>query len=122
MGTSSGDFYSQTHAAVHGRRQLGPVEVKSHADPDLNAAGGDPLVVTAVGSALGLAWDNPTGVTAGAPGVFTGGTDLPFSLQELVWLGALGETVAWLTGESVVLGDGSSAYWDGSGWVAGVAP
>jgi hypothetical protein len=29
---------------------------------------------------------------------------------------------AWDDGQSVVLGDGSRAYWDGDSWEAGVAP
>lgn len=31
-------------------------------------------------------------------------------------------TAAWTGGKSVLLGDGSRAYWNGSTWVAGVAP
>lgn len=29
---------------------------------------------------------------------------------------------AWLSGQYVLLGDGSQAYWDGTAWVAGTAP
>jgi hypothetical protein len=59
-------------------------------------------------------------VTAGAPGSFTGGR--PYNLTDLRAQGALGETTAWTTGQSVALQDGSSAYWDGNSWEAGTAP
>lgn len=64
-----------------------------------------------------------TGVTPGEPGSFTpSGATVPYDLAALQDLGALGETTAWDTGEYVVLGDSSFAYWDGDGWVAGTAP
>ena len=68
---------------------------------------------------------NPTGVTAGTPGSFTGGTGdlaIPADLTTLQGLGALGETIAWTTGQYVVLVDTSNAYWDSSAWVVGTAP
>lgn len=46
----------------------------------------------------------------------------PQDFDELVSLGSAGNTDAWAAGESVELGDGSFAYWDGSAWQVGVAP
>ena len=63
----------------------------------------------------------PTSVTAGIPGTF-GSNPIPYDLAELRALGAIGETTAWTVGQYVVLGDGSSAYWDGDSWEAGTAP
>jgi hypothetical protein len=64
----------------------------------------------------------PTGVTPGTPGSFTpAGSTPPEDLTALQALGALGETTAWTTGEYVVLGDASSAYWDGDSWESGTA-
>jgi hypothetical protein len=62
----------------------------------------------------------PTGVTAGTPGSFTpAGATVPADLTALQALGALGQTTAWTTGQSVVLGDSSSAHWDGDSWESG---
>jgi hypothetical protein len=61
-----------------------------------------------------------TGVTAGTPGSFTGA--VPANLAALQALGALGSTTAWTVGQSVALGDSSTAYWGGVAWIAGVAP
>lgn len=63
-----------------------------------------------------------TGVTAGEPGAFTpSGATLPANLAALQALGDLGETTAWATGENVVLGDASTAHWDGDSWESGAA-
>ena len=37
-------------------------------------------------------------------------------------LGALGNSAPWTAGQYVTLGNGSSAYWNGTVWVAGVVP
>lgn len=64
-----------------------------------------------------------TGVTPGIPGSFTpSGATPPSTLSVLQGMGALGETTAWTTGQYVVLGDTSHAYWNGSAWAAGEAP
>lgn len=63
----------------------------------------------------------PSDVTAGSPGSFPT-SPIPYDLAELQSLGALGETTGWTTGQHVVLGDGSQAYWDGDSWEAGTAP
>lgn len=47
---------------------------------------------------------------------------IPSNLAALVALGAFGNTRAWKTGEYIVLGDASEAYWDSSAWQAGRAP
>ncbi|MFG2923883.1 hypothetical protein ACGFYA_20535 [Streptomyces sp. NPDC048305] len=62
-----------------------------------------------------------TGATAGAPGAFTpAGSTAPFDLVDLDLVTA-NPTTAWTTGQHVVLGDGSSAFWDGTDWAAGTA-
>jgi hypothetical protein len=62
-----------------------------------------------------------TGVTEGSPGAFTpAGATIPANLTELQSSTIVG-TGAWTTGEYVVLGDASSAYWDGDSWTSGVA-
>lgn len=70
-----------------------------------------------------------TGVTAGTPGAFTPtGATLPANLAALTSDPVVGvggtsaPTTAWTVGQYVLLADASSAYWDGSAWVAGAAP
>jgi hypothetical protein len=62
-----------------------------------------------------------TGATAGTPGVFTPpGSDSPDDLAELQDSGVVASpATAWTTGQRVVLGDASTAYWNGTAWVAG---
>lgn len=67
-----------------------------------------------------IAGHTATGVTAGEPGSFTGGT--PIDLADLQSQGALGETTAWAENEHVILQDASHAHWDGDSWEAGDAP
>ncbi|MEU9126582.1 hypothetical protein AB0D08_00440 [Kitasatospora sp. NPDC048540] len=63
----------------------------------------------------------PTGATAGTPGSFTPtGAVRPANLAGLTGITASPAT-AWTTGQHVVLGDSSKAYWDGSMWKAGQA-
>jgi hypothetical protein len=63
-----------------------------------------------------------TGATAGAPGAFTpAGAAVPANLAALAAVIANPNT-AWATGENVVLGDASTAHWDGTAWAAGNAP
>jgi hypothetical protein len=52
-----------------------------------------------------------TPTNAGPPMVLAGLTDVTAS-----------PTSAWSTDSYITLGDGSTAYWDGSSWAAGVAP
>lgn len=67
-----------------------------------------------------------TGATSGTPGAWTPLNSFgPMTLTDLQ--SADPEVVAdpltaWATGEYVVLGDESHAYWDGTDWVAGEAP
>jgi hypothetical protein len=62
-----------------------------------------------------------TGATAGTPGAFTpAGAVAPANLAALSGVTASPAT-AWTTGQSVVLGDASSAHWTGSAWASGVA-
>lgn len=66
---------------------------------------------------------DPTGTVQGAPGSFTPvGSETPANLTELNALGALGQTVAWVGGTYVVLGDASHAYWNATTWVSGNSP
>jgi hypothetical protein len=62
-----------------------------------------------------------TGATAGTPGTFTpAGAAAPANLAAMTGITA-SPTTAWTTGQSVVLGDASSAHWSSSAWVVGVA-
>jgi hypothetical protein len=62
-----------------------------------------------------------TGATAGNPGTFQPvGATPPANLAALAGVTA-SPTTAWATGEHVVLGDASSAHWDGAAWAAGNA-
>jgi len=57
-----------------------------------------------------------------APGKFTpAGAMAPATLAGMSGVTATPAT-AWTTGQYVVLGDGSTAYWNGTAWVAGIAP
>lgn len=69
-----------------------------------------------------------TGVTAGTPGSYVPSTATPPSslsaLQANEVIGDDGSSkpgAAWTTGQYIVLGDDSHAYWDGTGWVEGEA-
>ncbi len=57
--------------------------------------------------------------TAGSPGSVSG--EVPYDLAGCVTLTPSPAT-AWTTGQSITLGDTSSAYWDGTAWVTGTAP
>jgi hypothetical protein len=70
----------------------------------------------------GKASGTATGATAGTPGSFTPANSLaPANLAAMSSIVA-SPTTAWTTGEYVVLGDTSHAYWDNSAWTAGQAP
>lgn len=64
-----------------------------------------------------------TGATATTtPGTFTpSGASRPANLAAMSGVTAA-PTSAWTGGQHVVLRDGSSAYWNGTVWTAGVAP
>lgn len=62
-----------------------------------------------------------TGAVAGTPGSFTpNGATAPQTLADLSGVTA-NPTTAWTTGQRVVLGNGTTAYWNGTTWVAGTA-
>jgi hypothetical protein len=65
-----------------------------------------------------------TGADEGAPGTWTpADTYAPFSFDDLTTTDPTASpATAWGTGSYVVLGDGTTAYWDGSAWVEGEAP
>ncbi|WP_205528436.1 hypothetical protein [Desertimonas flava] len=65
-----------------------------------------------------------TGATAGTPGTFTpSGADAPANLADLQGANVTASpSTAWTTGQHVVLGDSSQAYWDGDSWESGAAP
>lgn len=64
-----------------------------------------------------------TGITAGIPATYVPvDATRPYNLGNLTSKGALGNTTAWTTGQYVVLGDGSHAYWDGNSWELGEKP
>jgi len=88
-------------------------------------------VVTASGAAVhwdGLAWIAgnsalATGATAGTPGSWTGGTEVPVNLAGTIAAAITANpATAWTTGQRVVTRDGSLISWDGAAWVAGQAP
>lgn len=58
---------------------------------------------------------------AGAPGTFAAGTRVPTNFADLTGTTASPAT-AWTTGQRVVLADATTAYWNGTTWVAGIAP
>jgi len=63
--------------------------------------------------------DPATGATAGNPGTFTpANTYGPMTLADAGSLTA-SPTTAWVSPQHIVLGDGSTAHWDGAAWVAG---
>ena len=68
--------------------------------------------------------NKPTGATAGTPGSFSpAGSQSPFTLAQLrAWAPTPSPGTAWTTGQRVVLGDGTTAHWNGTTWVAGNAP
>jgi hypothetical protein len=71
-------------------------------------------------------WTTPgsavaTGATAGTPGTFTPpGAAPPANLAGMTGIVAT-PTTAWTTGQHVVLGDASHAYWNATAWTAGDA-
>ena len=65
---------------------------------------------------------NPTGATAGTPGSFTpAGAQAPATLAAMTGITATPAT-AWTSGQHVVLGDSTHAYWNATAWTAGNAP
>ena len=65
---------------------------------------------------------NATSASAGTPGSFSpNGATPPATLSALSSVTA-NPTTAWTTGQRVVLGNGSSAYWNGTAWANGTAP
>jgi len=70
-----------------------------------------------------------TGVTAGTPGSFQPpNATAPSNLADLKADPVVGDggtnnpSTVWNTGEYVVLGDGTDAYWNGTAWASGDAP
>ena len=70
-----------------------------------------------------------TGVTAGTPGSYVpAAATPPTSLVALKGHAVIGDSgtakpgAAWTVGQSIVLGDSSSAYWNGTAWAEGTAP
>ncbi|MFH8414357.1 phage tail tube protein [Streptomyces collinus] len=71
--------------------------------------------ITPLGSSLA------TGATAGSPGSFTPeGAVVPANLAAMAEVIAT-PTSAWTTGQHVILGDDSHAFWDGDSWASGNA-
>jgi hypothetical protein len=63
-----------------------------------------------------------TGATAGTPGTWTPANSYgPQTLATMTGITA-SPTTAWTTGQSMTLGDGSSAHWSGTAWLVGKAP
>jgi hypothetical protein len=98
---------------------LKPIDTKDHLNlevtsvpPPVDQCGGQPLGTLA------------TGASAGSPGTLTPANSYaPDTFEDLETdpLTASPST-AWGTGQYIVLGDGSKAYWDGTAWEEGEAP
>lgn len=87
-------------------------------------------VVTSSSQAVhwdGLAWVAgtsalATGATAGTPGSWTGGSEVPVNLAGTIAAAIVANPLtAWTTGQRVVTRDGSLIHWDSTAWVAGQA-
>jgi hypothetical protein len=66
-----------------------------------------------------------TGATAGIPATITPADSYPpetFAILTSTQPLTASPATAWTTGQYVVLGDGSKAYWNGTAWVVGTAP
>ena len=63
-----------------------------------------------------------TGATAGSPGSFTPSGATPAADFAGLAACTASPTTAWTSGQHVVLGDASHAYWDGTAWQVGDAP
>lgn len=66
-----------------------------------------------------------TGATGGVPGAFVpGGATVPYDITVLRAVLPAGPSpaTAWTSGQYIVLGDGTQAYWNGTAWVQGAAP
>lgn len=88
-------------------------------------------VLTASAAAVhwdGLAWVAgnsalATGATAGTPGSWTGGAEVPVNLAGTIAAGITANpNTAWTTGQRVVTRDASLIHWNGTAWTAGQAP
>lgn len=88
-------------------------------------------VVTSSGAAVhwdGLTWvagnsTLATGATAGTPGSWTGGAEVPVNLAGVIAAGIVANPLtAWTTAQRVVTRDGSLIHWDSDSWEAGQAP
>lgn len=63
-----------------------------------------------------------TGATAGSPGTLTPANSYPpADLADAQTGFVASPTTAWTAGQYVTLGDGTTAHWSGTAWVAGVA-
>lgn len=63
-----------------------------------------------------------TGATAGAPATLTPADSYPPETFAGISALTASPATAWTSGQYVVLGDGSKAYWNGTAWVVGTAP
>lgn len=88
-------------------------------------------VVTSSGAAVhwdGEAWIAgnsalATGATAGTPGSWTGGAEVPVNLAGTIAAGITANPgTAWTTGQRVVTRNASQIHWNGTAWTAGQAP
>jgi hypothetical protein len=65
-----------------------------------------------------------TGATAGIPATITPVDSYPPETLALLQATPLTATpaTAWTTGQYLLLGNGTKAYWNGTSWVTGTAP
>ena len=109
---------------------LAAINADSHFDLG-SAAIWDKNDYVVLGDGNNAYWGGSTWRSGKSPGPVTGAKDdgtftpaaspIPFNLAALAGVTATPAT-AWATGKKVVLGNGSSASWNGTAWVAGAAP
>lgn len=64
-----------------------------------------------------------TGATAGTPGTWTPPDSLPiFNQSGMTGAITASPATAWTVGQHVVLGDLNKTHWNGTTWIAGIAP
>jgi hypothetical protein len=121
--TDAGCFLAIYPSATSAQAWEGP----AHLDASIKGGVTSAVTIDATFVANG-AWTRSSMVAAtGATGITSPGTFTPPGAMAPANLAAMSgvtasPATAWTTGQYVVLGDGSQAHWNGTAWVAGVAP
>jgi len=120
--TDAGCFLAIYPSATSAQGWEGP----AHLDASIKGGVTSAVTIDATFVANG-AWTRSSMVAAtGATGVTSPGTFTPAGAMAPANLAAMSgvtasPATAWTTGQYVKLGDGSTAHWSGTAWVAGVA-